>query len=539
MVVRLAFGHYELDTALYELRRDGERCHLEPQAFNVLAYLAAHRDRIVSRQELFDALWVGRIVTDATLSSRIKAARKAVGDNGHVQSCIATIHCRGYRFVAEAHICQQPGSPLGVAAERHTPSQNDAITGRRSTDRPLLPLELDFDPDRPAIAVLPFAHNHGDDNAAWIAEVLAADIGIQLARIPGFVLVSRNSTAVYRGREVGTRQLRAELGVHYIVEGSAWTRDDHLRLSFQLIETTEGRVLWADRMDCSDDHVDSLEDDIPRRIVSHIQSALDRAEFARLRKRRPIDLSAWALYRQGHATLGLMGWSEQSLSACVNLMRQAIARDPALAFAHAYLALVLSTGHLVGLLVTPGCHEEALAAAERAIALDSQDSDVLGYVGCAFADLGEHHRGIGILRRALELDPSNAQAHAALGAALLQRGDAAGVEEMQQGIRISPCDNRRAVWGALMARGLLDFGRILEAVEVAENACRCDDKLFLSRIVLAIAHGLNGQRGAARTAIDDARRIRPGLNRADLERFARPEEIVRLARLGLFARTAK
>jgi adenylate cyclase len=165
--------------------------------------------------------------------------------------------------------------------------------------------------------------------------------------------------------------------------------------------------------------------------------------------------------------------------------------------------------------------------------LDSQDSDVLGYVGCALADMGDHHRGIGMLRRAVELDPSNAQARAALGAALLQLGEEEGIEHMRQGMGISPRDNRLAAWGALLARGLLNFGRVTEAIEVADKSCRCDDKIFLPRVVLAIARSTIGDQKGARAALDDARRTRPRLGIPDIARFALPAEIAGLERAGL------
>ncbi len=268
-------------------------------------------------------------------------------------------------------------------------------------------------------------------------------------------------------------------------------------------------------------------------IVGRIEPELNRAELTTLRRRRPVDLGVWALYRQGHATLGLKGWSEESFSESANLLRQAITRDPELAFAHAYLALILAIGHLVGLVTGKGWREEAVAAAETAIALDSQDSDVLGYVGCAFADMGEHQRGIGMLRRAVELDPSNAQARAALGAALLQIGEEEGLDYMRRGIHISPRDNRLAAWGALLARGLLNFGRVNEAIDAATAACRCDDKIFLPRLVLAVAHSASGNLAGARAALDDARRIRSRLTTGDIARFARPDEIAGLRNSGL------
>jgi len=247
-----------------------------------------------------------------------------------------------------------------------------------------------------------------------------------------------------------------------------------------------------------------------------------------------VDLGAWALYRQAHALLGMKGWSEQTFSEAAELLRQAIERDPELAFAHAYLALILAIGHLIGLVKAKDWREEAAAAAEKAIELDSQDPDVLGYAGCAIADMGDLSRGVGLMRRALEIDPSNAQAHAALGSALLQMGNEEGIAEMRYGMRISPRDNRMGAWGALFARSLLSCGKVDEAIEVAEHACRADDKIFLPRLILAVAHSAANNPDAARAALSDARRIKPELNMEDLASFASPEEISSLEQAGLF-----
>jgi len=531
--MRLTFGNYELDTARFELRCSGELRPVEPQVFDLLAYLARHRDRTVGRQELLDALWTGRVVTESTLSSCIKAARQAVGDSGRSQNVIATFNRRGYRFVADAQPERGDADAVADSPDGEL-LKHGALAGSEDAGGAcLFPVQPGVLPDRPSLVVLPFSHSHGNDAVAWAAEVLGEDIGIQLARIPGFLVISRNSAADYRGREVSIRQIGHELGTGYVVEGSVWETGNHLRVSVQLLETASGRVLWADRTEIPADRLGELQDEVVMGIVSCIEPELNRAELSTLRKRRPVDLGAWALYRKGHAILGQKGWTEESFGECADLLRQAIARDPDLAFAHAYLALILAIGHLVGLVNGEHWREEALAAAERAITLDNQDSDVLGYVGCAFADMGDHHRGIGMLRRAVELDPSNAQARAALGAALLQIGKVEGIEHLRQGIRISPRDNRLAAWGALLARGLLNFDRVTEAIVVADNACRCDDKIFLPRVVLAIACWVSGDLKGARTALDDARRIRPQLGIDDIRRFARTEEIDGLKHAGL------
>lgn len=515
----LIFGEYVLDTDLFELRRDGQACPVEPQVFDVLVYLARHRDRIVSRQELLDELWAGKIVTESTLSSRIKAARQAVGDSGEAQKCIATFHRRGYRFVATVE-----------EGEQDTTYETAELHGQT-------PRHAEPHHDRPSLAVLPFAHNQGSDKIAWTAEILSEDISIQLARIPGFLVISRNSAAYYRGREFSINQVGQELGTDYVVEGSIWETGNRLRVSVQLLETVSGRFLWADRTEIPADKLGKFQDDVVREIVSRIEPELNRAELTSLRQRRPVDLGAWGLYRQAHATLSLKGWSEESFSESANLLRQAIESDPELAFAHAYLALTLAIGHLIGLVNDEGWQEEAVSAAETALELDSQDSDVLGYSGCALADMGDFQRGIGMMQRAVELDPSNAQAHAALGSAMLHVGNPEGIEEMRYGIRISPRDTRLGAWGAMLARGLLNLGKVEEAIEAADHACRCDDKIFLPRLVLAMAQFMAGNPDAVSAALKDARRIRPQLSANDIANLASPEQIAHLEQAGFFSAT--
>lgn len=511
----LIFKGYELDTELFALRCDGQPRQVEPQVFNLLVYLAQHRDRIVTRRELLDALWAGKVVSESTLSSCIKAARQAVGDSGDEQRCIATLHRRGYRFVAEVEARESVAShggdvPVGTTSLQSVPPN-----------------------DRPSLAVLPFSHNPGSDAIAWTAQVLSDDISIQLARIPGFLVIARGSTAYYRGREVSISQVGRELGTDYVVEGSVWETDKYLRISVQLLETAGGRFLWADRTEIPVDRLAEFQYKVVREIVNRIEPELSRAELSTLKQRRPVDMGAWALYRQGHAILSLKGWSEASFREAAALLRQAIARDPELAFAHAYLALIQALGHALGLVKDPGTREEALAVAETALALDSQDSEVLGYVGCAFVDMGDLPRGVGMLQRAVELDPSNAQALSALGTGMLQLGKEEGIEFIRHGMRISPCDSRLAVWGTILARGLLRFGHVDEAIETAKHACRCDDKIFMPRLVLAVALNTADNPDAARAALDDARRLRPNLSEADIERFASRREIAKLRQAGL------
>ena len=470
----------------------------------------------------------GAGVTESTLTSRIKAARRALDDSGEAQRRIATVQRRGYRFVATV-----VERPAGSAANAAVTGTVDGF-GDAPGPAPCAMLNpVDPAQDRTRLAVIPFARNPGSAEIAWRADTLTEEISLQLARIPGFVVISRNSTFSYKDREISLRQIGQELGVRYLVEGSLWEAEARLRVSIQLLDAASGQLLWADRRDLAAGELPKAQDAMVREIVSHIEPEILRAELPALRQRAPVDLGAWALYRQAHGVIGQKGWCETTFAEAADLLRRAIQQSPELAFAHAYLALVLAIGHLIGLVSGSAVAAEAQHEAERALALDGQDSDVLGYAGCAFADLGDIRRGIGLLERAVELDPSNAQAHAALGAAMLKDGNADGIAHLRYGMQISPRDNRLPVWGTLLARGLLSCERIDEAIEAARAACRHGDRIFLPRIILAIAYAQSDAPDDAAVALADARRIRPQLKPSEITWIATPTEIEMLTRAGL------
>lgn len=518
--MKYCFDQFELDTNLFELSSEGKQIPLEPQVYNVLAYLLEHRDRIISKQELLDKLWDGRIVTEASLNTCIKAARKAVNDNGQDQHTIATIHMRGYRFIADIEEIDgsQPNSKKNIyPAEAHT-------------DLSSLPKH----DDRLSLVVIPFSHNPGDPEATWWAEVFSEDISIHLARIPGFMVISRHSATALQNDQDNAQEIGQELNTQYVIKGSVRKSKLAYRISVQLIDVNSGQLIWSNHKSLVAEDIEEYQGDVAQKIVAQIEPELNRAEFNILRHRKPTDMGGWTLCREASAVLGQKGWSEASFTEVANLLREAIKQDPELAFAHASLSLTIALGHLLGLVHQSDWREEATKAAETALVLDSQNSDVLGHVGCAFADMGDFQRGIPMIKRALELNPGNAPAWAAIGAAKLRSGDESGVEDMRNGLRLSPRDNRLAAWGAVLARSLLSYGRTQEAIEAAQNACLYDDKIFLPRVILAIAFYSQDNKKEALNAWKDAQRILPNLTLNDITALATPDELIQLKESGIF-----
>jgi len=365
-------------------------------------------------------------------------------------------------------------------------------------------------PDKPSIAVLPLDNMSDSRDYEFLADGITEDIITLLARIPSFLVIARNSTFSYKGRKPDIRQVGRELGVRYVVEGSLRPVGDRLRITIQLIEAESGNHLWAERFDRAASDIFDVQDEITSAIVVQLEPELTRAEFEVVRRRRPADMDAWDYYQQASGVLALKGWHEQTFTEGAELYRKSLALDPDFAPARAALSLLLAIGHMIGYVADP---EEALIEADRALALDSDDSEVLGFAGCALSDLGHKSRGIEILERAIERNPSNAQAWVALGAAFLSnRQPDLAIEKLEHGLRISPRDNRLAVWMGIHALALGFTGRLDEAVAQARAACRRDGKLHNPRVVLAALLASQNSPEEATSALAEARRIRPQLS---------------------------
>jgi adenylate cyclase len=372
--------------------------------------------------------------------------------------------------------------------------------------------------ERPSLAVLPIDNLSDRRGIELVADGLAEDLTTLLARIPGFLVIARNSSFAYKGHTRDIRKIGQELGVRYIVEGSLRPIGNSLRLSTQLIEAESGNHLWAGRFDRLEEDFNTVQDQVVLSIVARLEPELARAEIETIKRRPPANRGAWDHFQQASGLLALKGWHRSTFVEAIDLLERALAVDPEFAMAHAYLSLVLALGHMFGMNHDDhGATTRASLAAERAIAIDGRNSTVLGFAGCALCDIGELNRGTELLERAIEDDASNAQAWAALGTALLRAGKARrGIEHLRHGIRISPLDNRAAYWGTNLAYALFRL-REIEAAEVeARLACRRDDKLYMARVVLSLILLSGGRRSEAKAAIGEALRVRPDLSAQEM-----------------------
>ena len=271
------FEDFVLDAERRELRRAKALIALEPQVFDLLLYLVRNRERVVTRDNLLDAVWNGRVVSESTLTSRINAARRAVDDNGGEQRLIRTIARKGVRFVGEVTELSEAATP--------------AVASRPATATPAgLPL-----PDRPAIAVLPFVNMSGEAEQEYFSDGIGEDIITALSKLRWFFVIARNSSFIYKGRAVHLREVAEELGVRYVVEGSVRKDGDRVRITAQLNDVATGSHLWAERYDRELADVFAVQDEITEAIVAAIEPQLYAAESYRAQRKPPDSMDAWDL----------------------------------------------------------------------------------------------------------------------------------------------------------------------------------------------------------------------------------------------------
>ena len=370
------------------------------------------------------------------------------------------------------------------------------------------------------IAVLPFTNHARTPELDSLCASVAEDLSGQLARTPGFQVVAQPAVVSAMQPDPGDlAKLARVLRASYLVTGSVRQPEPGgVRFAVQIVDGENSQYLWSLQQDL--EAPESQVDDFVATTAAKIEQQLILAA-ARTGGDRDDKSDAWQKMHRAGSALFSAGWSEEAVEASVRLYREAIALDPTLALARAQKALIMALAQRWGLLRGDAARDEARADAEKALELEPTRSEVLGVAACAIADLGDPERAVPLLERAIEENPNNAQAWAALGATrLMQKQYAAGVEALRRGLRTSPTDYRRSVWLTALCSGLVRLDRFDESLEAAQGACRADAKFYPARIALAMALAKLGRDAEALKALAEARRIRPRLTQAEVRLWA-------------------
>jgi len=406
---------------------------------------------------------------------------------------------------------------LGIEPSAQTVAVFEAIR-KQHADAPAPASGATRSARHPALAVLPFGVSPGHDDLGPTAHSVSADLTALLARASGWEVAAWQSELAGAAASPDPRAVGRALGVRYLVTGHLRrVREGKLRLKVELVECEDARHLWSALDEFPDAQLSDDVDVLAASLAARLEPQLNMAELNRCNRQPGLPLDAWAMLRHATGALFARGWSEAAVADAVDACRRSATADPDFALAHAYKALLLAVGARMGLVQGMALLDEARRGAELALALEPRNSEVLGYAGCALADLGDAERAEPLLERAVEENPDNPQAWAALGACRLMRSRMdSGIECLRRGLRVSPSDYRRSFWLTLLASGLLRQRHGDEAIASARAACRSDANFYPARLVLAGALLRAGQKSEAGKALLDARRIRPQMQLDEL-----------------------
>lgn len=489
--VRFDFDDHILDTDLRELRRGGQMVAMQPQVFDLLVHLLQHRDRVVSRDDLIALVWGGKIVSDSTLDSRINAARNAIGDNGKEQRLIRTIPRKGIRFVGAV-----TGAPDAQAASQ------------AGAERPGLTL-----PDRPAIAVLPFDNMSGDREQDYFSDGITEDIITALSKLRWFFVIARNSSFTYKGKAVQIKQIAAELGVRYVVEGSVRRSGDRVRITAQLNDTATGSHIWAERYDRDLTDVFAVQDEITDSIVAAIEPQIYAAENFRSRRKPPSSVDAWDLVMRALSHHWRV--TRPDSLAAQALLERAIALDPDYGQALALFATNHMFGVHLGWTDLATAADAAEHAALAAITVDSEDAWAHTALGSVYFSTRRLDQSLTEFELALKLNPNFSLAHGYYALALCYSGRwADAYAATQRAIRQSPRDPSSAIYYGIAGYAQFVGRNYQQAIALAQEATRQRGDLTGAYRVLTVAAGMTGQIELARTALQELRRSQPNISLA-------------------------
>ena len=493
-----AFEDFVLDPDRRELRRGGALVAVEPQVFDLINYLICNRNRVVTRDNLLDAVWNGRVVSESTLASRINAARRALNDSGDEQRLIRTIARKGVRFVGAVEGADRPSE-----ASASPPTWDVDQTVRAS-----LPLS-----DRPAIAVLPFTNLSGEPEQEYFSDGISEDIITALSKLRWFFVIARNSSFIYKGKAVHMKQVAEELGVRYVVEGSVRKGGDRVRITAQLNDVATGSHLWAERYDREIADVFAVQDEITESIVAAIEPKLYAAESFRAQRKPPDSMDAWDLVMRALSHYWRV--TRQDNVVAQALLEKAIAMDPSYGQALGLLATSYMFAAHMGWMDMTAAMPLAERAALAAIHVDSEDPWAHNALGHVYLFARRFEDSLAEFEMALRLNPSFALAQGYYGLSLAYSGRWQEADEAaRRALRLSPRDPYSAVYMGIAAYAQFLGKNYEEAMRWAREAVRQRSDFVGAHRVLTAAAAMASQPELAHAALQELRRAQPNISLA-------------------------
>ena len=527
---RFHFDGYTLDTAKGCLYYQNQEIHLTPKAFAVLHYLLTQPGRLVSKEQLFRAVWPDVIVSDATLASSIRELRQALNEDTKAPRFIETRHRRGYRFIAEvtSAFAQERLNESSASRQRWprwaiigiamalvfgttlwfypSPEQVSEATGPNQSELPM--------PAKPSIAVLPFSAIGNDPEHSTIATGVTDSIITTLAKVPDLSVIARQSTLGYQGKTVPVQTIAAEQGVRYVLKGSVQTGPNRIRIHVQLVDAINNHHVWTEQYDREFGDIFELQDEISRRVMTELQVKLTRGEEARIWQKSARNPEAYLLFLRGIELKEK--FTQLEMAEAQQLFEQALALDPNFADAWAWLGwtyLMQSRYQWVENL--EHARTQALESARQALAADGTNPTALGLRAELYIEDGDVEQALALYEKALYFNPNDAMTANLYGDTLVLKGQyKKGLSFIKESLRLSPY--APGWFFAALGRAYFavkDYENAIAALENAKSLAPNWHKVYLN---LAYTYAEAGQIEKARAAVAKSLEIEPSYT---LQRF--------------------
>jgi TolB-like protein len=462
------FGPYTVDTERLELARDGEVIPLQPQAFSLLVFLVERGERVVSKDEIIEAVWEGRAVGDGTLNARINALRRALGDDGATQAMIKTFPRQGFRFVGEL---SNPSQDLKTAA-----------AGAEA---------------RASIAVLPFVNISADQEQLYFADGLTEDLITDLSKNRDLFVIARNSSFAYRNSPKNVTEIGHELSVEHVLEGSVRKAGNRIRINAQLIDTNTGGHIWAERYDSDVQDIFALQDEITAKIMVALQVNLIKSPGF---DRSTHSVEAYELSLKGRAKFFM--FSPETNRECINLFEQALAIDSAYSDAWAGQVFPYQSGWSFAWPGYDNGLDIAVEKARRAVELAPSSSLAQSRIGWVQTFLRQPEASIDSFERAISIDPNNADTHIWFSEALNYAGQPErAIIAGETALRFDPVAPPNALHH--IAHGYFLLGDLENAEEYERRAIRMAPSFPPARLVMSSILVEAGRLGEAKEQMAD------------------------------------
>ena len=518
------FHQFVLDTQEYTFSQNSEAVSLEPKVFDLLVYLVENRDRIVSKEELIEKIWGGRVISDSALNTCVRSVRRALQDDREKQAFVRTFPKRGFQFVGFIQGDSDEDNP----EDKHSRTLLFSVTALIFTAlfifiylKFIQTEDATYLSDRPSIAILDFKNNSGNDDQQYFTEGLIEELVSSLSHYRELFVISRRSSMLYKDSNASIREIGYELGAEYIVNGNIRYNGEDIHVAVHMMDSNSGQQLWSTKIDTHRGDIYSVQSELAYLIAGQVFPELVRVDTEKNSKNPPEVLDAWALYHKARALQAV--YKKEKQEQAIDWANLALQRDPNLAAAHGVIARAKGVQFFYQWTDNRGkTLQEAIASAKTAISLDQNDAGGYAALGYVFRYTGDEISSLSNLKRATVLNPSDANIRLEYAHTLdWFRHQEKALPEINQAIRLSPRDPRlenMLFYKAHIQFHLHQYEASLATTKVMSGVLTTDTWRMFYHLMRSANLAQLDREQQAQQHVDVALKIKPGLSIAAMRK---------------------